>query len=99
TKNVVEIVSARVRSSGMVDNIKMPKGKAAKTTTAMPHEFVETYFERQKVGVAVYRREQLAAGLRLCTPCIVTEYSATTLVPGNTRAELDRRGNVIIQLT
>ena len=99
-QNVVEIVSARVRSSGIVDSIKISTGKAAKSTAVeKPHEFAETYFERRKARVAVYQREELAGGSRLRTPCIVTEYSATTLIPEKTTVELDRRGNVIIQLT
>ncbi len=99
TKNVVEIVSARVRSSGIVDPIKMPTSRRASTAVEKPHEFVETYLERNRIRAAVYQRDRLAAGSRLRTPCILAEYSATTLIPANTTVALDRRGNVIIQLT
>ncbi len=99
TSNLVEIVSARVRSSGVVDRIKLPKRRHSRSPSIeQPHEFVATYFGRKPARVAVYQRELLAAGSRLRTPCIVTEYSATTLVPANTRASLDLSGNVIIQL-
>ena len=48
--------------------------------------------------MAVYRREELPAGARLQSPCVVTEYSSTTLVPAGTRASADKLGNLIIEL-
>ena len=97
-KNVVEIVSARVRSLGVVEKLKTQRANVSASAVAKPHEWVETYFGRKKVRAALYQRERLSAGARLRVPCIVTEYSATTLVPGNTSAIVDRRGNLVIQL-
>jgi N-methylhydantoinase A len=57
---------------------------------------VEAFFDRKKIGGAVYRREEIAAGSRLRVPCIVTEYSATTLIPSGCRAQVDSLGNIII---
>ena len=98
-KNVVEIVSARVRSVGVVEKLKTRRfsGLSPKSF-AKPHDFAETYFDRKKLRVAVYRREELGAGSRLRLPCIVTEYSATTLVPRATEAALDSYGNLTIDL-
>ena len=56
------------------------------------------HFEGGAREVAVYRREELPAGARLRSPCIVTEYSSTTLVPAGARAALDARGNLLIEL-
>jgi N-methylhydantoinase A len=97
-ENSVEIVSARLRSSGRVDKIKLPVSRSLSRTIAPPHDFVETYFDRKKTRVAVYRREELRPGVRLRTPCIITEYSATTLVPGDAGVKSDARGNLIIDL-
>lgn len=97
-KNVVEIVSARVRSLGVVEKVKTQRANVAASAVARPDEWVETYFGRKKVRAAVYQRERLSAGARLSVPCIVTEYSATTLIPGNTSAIVDRHRNVVIQL-
>jgi N-methylhydantoinase A len=100
TANVVEIVSARVRSSGIVEKIRSRRAttplkpgivKAGKTVTAFLHG--------KKLQVAVYRRDDLPAGARLHTPCIVTEYSSTTLIPEGVRAKVDNYGNLIIQVT
>jgi len=49
--------------------------------------------------VAVYQREELSAGTQLRTPCIVTEYSSTTVIPPGATTEIDGYGNLIIQLT
>ena len=98
-KNVVEIVSARVRSIGIV---RSPRAKSRALlrghTSTKPHDSIETYFDGKKVRAGVYRREQLAPGARLRTPCIVTEYSATTLIPQHVSAAVDRHTNLVIQL-
>ena len=96
---MVEIVSVRVRSIGVVEKLKVQRSKRiAAKASAKPHDFVQTYFERQRVRAAVYRREELPAGSRLRTPCIVTEYSATTLVPDGASAAVDRSANLIIDV-
>ena len=53
----------------------------------------------RRASVAVYRRDELNGGARLKTPCIVTEYSATTLIPENANVVVDQYGNLIIQLS
>ncbi|HEX3084672.1 MAG TPA: hydantoinase/oxoprolinase family protein, partial [Pyrinomonadaceae bacterium] len=90
TENAVEIVSARVRSSGIVDKIRIPGlRRSVSKKIVKPHAIVATYFARRKIRAAVYRREELVVGSGLRTPCIVAEYSATTVIPGNARAEID----------
>ena len=98
-KNVVEIVSARVRSIGVVDKLKSTRPRSVATKSfATPHEFLQAFIDRKKIRAAVYRREEVAAGLRLRVPCIVTEYSATTLIPASCQARVDSLGNMIIDV-
>lgn len=98
-KNVVEIVSARVRSIGVVPKLKATRVKRVTSRSfAKPQEMIETFFDRKKIGAAVYRRDEVAAGSRLRVPCIVTEYSATTLIPEGCKARVDSLGNVIIDV-
>lgn len=97
-KNVVELVSARVRSLGVVEKLKTQRANVPASAVAKPHDSVETYFGRKKVRAAVYQRERLSAGAHLRVPCIVTEYSATTLVPNGCSAGIDARGNVIVKV-
>ena len=82
----IEIVSARVRSFGLVDKLPQTKLSRGKPTPA--------HFN----GRALYRREELRAGAKLQTPCIVTEYSATTLIDADSKARIDDFGNLIINL-
>jgi N-methylhydantoinase A len=97
--NVVEIVSARVRSIGVVENLKAARSKkVASQSFAKPNEMIETFFERRRIPAAVYRREDVAVGSRLRVPCIVTEYSATTLIPDDCQARVDSLGNMIIDV-
>src|SRR5216683_307634 len=86
-QNVVEIVSARVRSIGVVEKSKARRSRVSGGKSfAKPHGLAESYFERKRIRAAVYRREELPAGARLRVPCIVVEYSATTLIPGRVTA-------------
>jgi N-methylhydantoinase A len=96
--NVVEIVSARVRSSGIVEKLPQRRASGSRQNRAQPVKFVTAYFEGKKLSAALYQREGLAAGDQLRAPCIVTEYSATTLIPADARGEVDAFGNLIIQV-
>jgi N-methylhydantoinase A len=97
--NVVEIVSARLRSIGLVEKAKAKRLRVSTSKGFVKsNEFVETYFGKKKGRVVVYRREELLPGSRLRTPCIVTEYSATTLAPDKTECYLDGNGNIVIDL-
>jgi N-methylhydantoinase A len=93
----IEIVSARLRSFGLVPKLPVRKISVA-SGTAKPHGNVVTYFGGRKVNAHVYRRDELRGGVKLKTPCIVTEYSATTLIPGDARARVDKFGNILIEL-
>jgi N-methylhydantoinase A len=98
-KNVVEIVSARVRSIGLVEKFKERRSTpSAAKLLAQPHDSVTTFFNRRKIRAAIYRRAEVPSGSRLRVPCIVTEYSATTLIPTGARARVDVRGNLVIDL-
>jgi N-methylhydantoinase A len=90
----IEIVSARLRSFGLVE--KLPQRKIASGRTK-PHGKVTAYFGGRKVTAALYSRDELLAGTKLQTPCIVTEYSATTLIDADSKARIDRFGNLLIE--
>ena len=98
-KNAVEIVSVRLRSSGLVEKIRERRLQKSSRQTASPVELAETHLDRRKLSAPVYRRASLTAGSRLRTPCVLTEYSATTLITADCRATVDGRGNVIIELS
>ena len=93
----IEIVSARLRSFGLVP--KLPVTRIASSRgVAKSHDKVSAYFGGRKLNVGVYRRDELRGGVKLKTPCIVTEYSATTLIPSDAAARVDQFGNILITL-
>ncbi|HEY6246210.1 MAG TPA: hydantoinase/oxoprolinase family protein [Pyrinomonadaceae bacterium] len=94
----VEIVSARLRSLGLVKPVQNQNPTKGQTKTAEPHYTTTADLSGRRLQVGVYRREELKPRAKLRTPCIVIEYSATTLIPGDAKADLDEGGNVIISL-
>ena len=91
----IEIVSARLRSFGVVEKLPLTKIRSGKTK---PHGQVNMYLHGRKTTAALYRREELFANAKLMTPCIVTEYSATTLIDADSNARIDGFGNLLIEL-
>jgi N-methylhydantoinase A len=94
----IEVVSARLLSAGLVEELKSERPRRAAGSNVRPHGAARVHFDEGAREVAVYRREDLPAGARLRAPCVVTEYSSTTLVPAGARARLDARGNLVIEL-
>jgi len=99
-ESAVEIVSARLRSRGLVARLKRERvERSASASVVAPVESALVYFTDTPMRVGVYARERLRAGARLQTPCIVTEYSSTTLVPAEAQAaRVDADGNLVIEL-
>jgi N-methylhydantoinase A len=97
--NVVEIVSSRLRSTGIVNELKKDRARRVtrQRTLATPHDHTTIYLAGRKRSAAIYRRDDLQAGTRLRSPCIVTEYSSTTLIPPGASASVDNYGNIIIE--
>lgn len=101
TANSIEVVSARLLSAGLVEELKeeeRPGRARGSRSTLRPQRTARVHFDEGAHEVAVYRREELSAGSQLRTPCVVTEYSSTTLVPSFARASTDARRNLVIEL-
>jgi N-methylhydantoinase A len=97
--NAVEIVSARLRSLGLVKELPLRRVTAAKRgAVTKPKDFVVAYLNGRKSRVGVYVREELRAGMKLQAPCIVTEYSSTTVIPTGASVVVDEYANLIITL-
>jgi len=97
--NAVEIVSARLRSQGLIEELEIERTKAARgKRSLLPATYVDAYLNGKRARAGVYQRDLLPPGATLRTPCIVAEYSATTLVPAGTKASVDEFGNLIIDV-
>jgi N-methylhydantoinase A len=60
---------------------------------------VPVVFDGKKLATAVRSREELKPGQAYAGPAIITEYSATTVVPTGKRFHLDPAGNFMIDTT
>jgi N-methylhydantoinase A len=96
--NPIEIVSARLRSRGLVDRIETARAKRVRAHQPQSDYYATVTFSEGDKKTAVYKRENLGAGAQLQSPCIITEYSSTTLVPPRANASVDAFGNILIDV-
>jgi N-methylhydantoinase A len=104
----VELVTLRLRA--IVKSPKIREEKNVHVGTAAPGRpgraklgsvsppMVPVLFDGKKLPTKIYSREELQPGQIYPGPAIVTEYSATTVVPPGQHFNLDRAGNLIILL-
>ena len=95
-KREIEIVTLRVRAT---IRSSRSQGRAVVQKRGGPTSASETtaIFDGHKVKVKVYAREELHLGNSYRGPGIVTEYSATTVVPPGKRFRIDQASNLIIE--
>jgi N-methylhydantoinase A len=61
-------------------------------------EHAPVSFSGKKLQAAIHFRDSLAAGRKHSGPAVVTEYSATTVIPPGVSFMKDRAGNLIIEI-
>lgn len=92
-----EIVTLRLRASGKV---RKPAQKSMRTGGQDGSRARvgrrEMVFDGKKYQGVLYERELLQVGDRFSGPAIVTEFSATTVVPPGVRCRVDERGNLVM---
>jgi N-methylhydantoinase A len=77
---------------------KSGEGKSAgPAPRASALERAAVWFEGKRRSAAIYERSQLDPRRRYAGPAIVTEYSATTVVPPGMRFHPDQTGNLLIR--
>jgi N-methylhydantoinase A len=95
----VEVVSVRVRMIASEENIELPRRpRASADCSGAVLKKKRVMFEGKWLEVPVLDRERLLPGNRFDGPAIVHEYSATTVVPPGSRAEVDEYSNIVIQV-
>ncbi|MBZ5525298.1 MAG: hydantoinase/oxoprolinase family protein [Acidobacteriia bacterium] len=96
--NEVEIVTVRLRgrvaSPEKLTRVKI-EGRAGKLKPGS----ATVIFNGKKHRTTVLPRESLKPGRHYRGPAILTEYSATTVIPPGMRFHCDKAGNVLIQTT
>ena len=107
----VELVTLRLRatvkspqaktvtSSGDTDSrnaAEAPYSKSPRSTYNPDYQPV--HFNGKALKTAIHERDQLRVEKKYTGPAIVTEYSATTVIPPGKRFFTDRTGNLVIEI-
>ncbi|HVI06963.1 MAG TPA: hydantoinase/oxoprolinase family protein [Candidatus Binatia bacterium] len=92
----IEIVTLRLRAvvKSAGSQARFPQGKRGETAAST----AGVLFGDKKVRAAVFVRDGLTPERRYSGPAIVTEYSATTVIPPGRSFHIDRAGNLNISL-
>jgi N-methylhydantoinase A len=105
----VELVTLRLRATlatrtrvGTGTLVSLPRAKPrgpARAKLVSPSTLkAAVLFGGKKLSTAIYSRDTLKPGKTYSGPAIVTEYSATTVVPPNNRFHLDPSANLIVTI-
>jgi len=96
----VEIVNVRCRAVGRSPEIALPriaKGRAGSRPAVLTR--TKCYLSGRSGEVALYERQALRSGHCFSGPAIITEYSATSLVPEGWRARVDAYGQIHLTMS
>jgi N-methylhydantoinase A len=98
----IEIVTLRLRAilrSKKVhgETAVFDRPGRAKLGKSYPSE-AKVLFDGEKLKTKIYAREELQQSKRYSGPAIITEYSATTVIPPNKRFYLDEAANLIVNI-
>jgi N-methylhydantoinase A len=95
----VELVTLRLRAIAKSPQAKLATQssilQSARSTT-MPADFQIVVFDGKRLKTAILDRDSLTTRKLYSGPAVITEYSATTIVPPGTRFSRDRAGNLVI---
>jgi N-methylhydantoinase A len=93
----VEVVNVRARLIGVTDQPQLDRPRqSVRGGDAAIVETRRALFGGRAYQTRVYDRAQLAPGQKFTGPAIVSEYSATTVVPPEWRGVVDSWGNLVL---
>ncbi len=96
----IEIVNIRLRAVGLKDKPSLKELEFSEKIN--PDAFLgerEVYMNGKWTKFKVIDRDKLTFGNKIDFPVIVVEYSSTTLIPEEVVGEVDRYGNLILNLS
>jgi N-methylhydantoinase A len=93
----VEVVNVRARLIGVTDQPRLdrPRGPA-RNKAPLSVETRRALFAGRAYQTRPYDRARLAPGQKFAGPAIISEYSATTVVPPGWRGKVDSCGNLVL---
>ena len=100
-KRTVEIVNLRVRATGLTDKPGLRKIPAAlksvngpSSASARTHDAIDCVLHGRRCRATLIARDNLRSGDSLSGPAVISEYSATTLVPHGWSGRVDAYGQI-----
>ena len=96
----IELVTLRLRAvlKSTPAHVRMAaSGRPRQGQLGKPFES-SVHFEDKKLKTKILSREDIQPGKRYSGPAIITEYSATTVIPPGKQFEIDEAANLIIRL-
>src|SRR5271165_3225060 len=106
----VELVTLRLRATLKSASARVGTGTLASSSRAKPRDPIRAQlgppsapkapvlFEGKKLTTTIHSREELTPGKKYFGPDIITEYSATTVIPPHKRFHLDHAANLIVTI-
>jgi N-methylhydantoinase A len=95
----IELVTLRLRAGlrAPQEKIKAEARTARGSSRSASHaERAPVFFENRTIATPVHERADLVPGQSLKGPAVITEYSATTVIPPGKKFQLDRSANLLI---
>jgi N-methylhydantoinase A len=97
TKRTVEIVNLRVRATGVTEKPGLRKiASGGRGTTSRKRATIDCVLDSRRCRASLIARDDLRAGDSLSGPAVISEYSATTLVPHGWSGRVDAYGQILL---
>ena len=93
----IELVTLRLRANVKSPQPSLSRSRVRAEQSGGDREWGLVFFAGKKIRTATYDRDSLQPSRKYSGPAVVTEYSATTVVPPGAKFWLDTAGNIIIQ--
>jgi N-methylhydantoinase A len=93
----LELVTVRLRAVMKSPPTQVKVSLESAAGKARKPEYSTVIVDGKRIRTAIYSREQMQTGRRHTGPAIVTEYSATTVIPPSMRFYLDSSSNLIVE--
>jgi N-methylhydantoinase A len=96
-KRAVEIVNLRVRATGVTEKPELSRiAPAARKSRALVSRTLDCVLDERRRSAALISRDDLRAGGSFSGPAVLSEYSATTLVPAGWHGNVDSYGQILL---
>jgi len=105
TGREIELVTLRLRARLRTPQPPQPQRKVARrnkrgkaSSRVLPVDRAQVFFRDQAITTPVFERVHLVTGRSMAGPAVITEYSATTVIPPGKKFWVDESENLLINI-